>query len=127
MKLDESDPRRSPCIRCSTCEGHPCLINAKADAQTCAVDPALEFPNVTLMPEAHVSRLETDATGRRVTTIHVESHGAALALSADIVVVSAGAINSAALLLRSANDQHPRGLANASDTVAATTWATSTQ
>ena len=37
--------------------------------------------------------------------------------SADIVVVSAGAINSAALLLRSANERHPRGLANSSDVV----------
>ncbi len=117
VKLDESDPRRSPCIRCSTCDGHPCLINAKADAQTCAVDPALEFPNVTLMPEAFVSRLETDASGRRVTKVHVQRHGEQLTLSADIVVVAAGAINSAALLLRSANDRHPRGLANASDTV----------
>src|SRR5439155_3615659 len=66
VKLNESNPRRSLCIRCSTCDGHPCLINAKADAQTCAVDPALEYPNVTLMPEAFVSRLETDASGRRV-------------------------------------------------------------
>src|SRR6185295_15345722 len=37
--------------------------------------------------------------------------------SADVVVVSAGAINSAALLLRSASDRHPRGLANGSDMV----------
>ncbi len=117
VKLDESDPRRSACIRCSTCDGHPCLINAKADAQTCAVDPALEFPNVTLMPEAYVSRLETDASGRRVTQVHVERHGAQHVLSAEMIVVSAGAINSAALLLRSANDRHPHGLANASDTV----------
>jgi choline dehydrogenase-like flavoprotein len=117
VKLDEKDPRRSPCIRCATCDGHPCLINAKADAQTCAVDPALEFPNVTLMPEAYVSRLETDASGRRVTKVQVERHGARQTLSADIVVVSAGAINSAALLLRSTSDKHPRGLANGSDVV----------
>ena len=116
VKLAEGD-RRSPCIRCSTCDGHPCLINAKADAQTCAVDPALEFPNVTLMPEAYVSRLETDATGHRVTQVHVTRHGEQFSLSADFVVVAAGAINSAALLLRSASDRHPRGLANASDTV----------
>jgi choline dehydrogenase-like flavoprotein len=117
VKLNGSDPRRSACIRCSTCDGHPCLINAKADAQTCAVDPALEYSNVTLMPDAYVSRLETDASGRRVTKVHVERQGAALALSADIVVAAAGAINSAALLLRSANSKHPHGLANASDTV----------
>jgi choline dehydrogenase-like flavoprotein len=117
VKLDERDPRRSPCIRCSTCDGHPCLINAKADAQTCAVDPALEYPNVTLMTDAFVSRLETDASGRRVTRVHVDRGGVALTLSADTVVVSAGAINSAALLLRSANSAHPHGLANGSGVV----------
>jgi choline dehydrogenase-like flavoprotein len=119
VKLDERDRHRSACIRCNTCDGFPCLINAKGDAQTCAVDPALEHPNVTLMPEALVTRLETDATGRNVTKVHVSRAGGAdsLALGADLVVVSAGAINSAALLLRSASDRHPRGLANGSDTV----------
>ena len=119
VKLVESDPHHSPCIRCNTCDGHPCLINAKADAQTSAVDPALEFPNVTLMPETLVTRLETDASGRRVTKVHVvRSPGAPPdVLTADFVIVAAGAINSAALLLRSASDKHPHGLANGSDTV----------
>jgi choline dehydrogenase-like flavoprotein len=93
------------------------LINAKADAQTCAVDPALEYPNVTLMPEAFVSRLETDASGKRVTAVQVERHGQTARYSADFVIVAAGAINSAALLLRSANAAHPNGLANRSDVV----------
>jgi choline dehydrogenase-like flavoprotein len=52
-----------------------------------------------------------------VTTVHVERGGVTETYSASIVVVSAGAINSAALLLRSANDRHPRGLANGSDVV----------
>ncbi len=117
VMLDEKNPRKSPCIRCSTCDGHPCLINAKADAQVCCVDPALEYPNVTLMTDALVSRLETGPSGREVTVVHVERNGEKLALSADIVVVSCGAINSAALLLRSANDKHPLGLANGSDVV----------
>jgi choline dehydrogenase-like flavoprotein len=71
------------------------------------------------MPETLVTRLETDGTGRRVTQVHVERPGGtrSQALTADVVVVSAGAINSAALLLRSANDRHPRGLANGSDLV----------
>jgi len=117
VKLNEQDARRSACIRCSTCDGHPCLINAKADAQTCAVDPALEYANVTLMPETMVTRLETDTSGRRVEKVHVERHGRKEILSADVVVVAAGAINSAALLLRSASPRHPRGLANGSDMV----------
>jgi choline dehydrogenase-like flavoprotein len=117
VKLDERNPRRSACIRCNTCDGFPCLINAKADAQTCAIDPALEYPNVTLLPETLVTRLETDVTGASIRWVHVERAGAVHRLSADAVVVSAGAINSAALLLRSAGDHHPHGLANSSGLV----------
>jgi choline dehydrogenase-like flavoprotein len=117
IMLDERNPRRSACIRCATCDGHPCLINAKSDAQVICVDPALEHPNVSLLTGAYVSRLDTDGSGRRVTRVQVERNGARETYSADFVVVSAGAINSAALLLRSAGDLHPRGLANGSDVV----------
>jgi len=117
VMLNEKDPRRSPCIRCSTCDGHPCLVGAKADAQVCCVDPALEYTNVTLMPDTIVTRLETDASGRTVTAVHVLRDGKADRITGDIVVSSAGAINSAALLLRSASDRHPNGLANGSGMV----------
>src|SRR5213594_2054487 len=113
----ERNPRASRCIRCETCDGHPCLVYAKADAQVLCVDPALKHSNVTLLTRAYVSRLETSPSGRDVQRVIVEREGATEAYSADIVVVSAGAINSAALLLRSANDKHPRGLANGSDVV----------
>jgi len=116
IMLAEGD-RRSPCIRCATCDGHPCLVNAKADAQTCAVEPALAHPNVTLLTDARVSRLETDSSGRRVTAVHVEREGRHEVYGGEVVVVSCGAINSAALLLRSASGAHPRGLANGSDVV----------
>jgi choline dehydrogenase-like flavoprotein len=117
VMLNETNPRRSVCIRCSTCDGHPCLINAKADAQVCCVDPALEYPNVTLMTESCVSRLETSPSGRFVRQVHVERRGEKFTVSADLVVVACGAINSAALLLRSVSDQHPHGLANGSGVV----------
>lgn len=117
VMLDEKNARKSPCIRCSTCDGHPCLINAKADAQVCCVDPALERSNVSLLTEAKVTRLITAPSGREVSGVEVERQGATEIYSADIVVVACGAINSAALLLRSANDRHPRGLANSSDLV----------
>jgi len=117
VMLNESDRRRSRCIRCATCDGHPCLVQAKSDAQVICVDPALEYPNATLLTGAYVSRMETSASGREVTKVLVEREGAREIYSADIVVVSAGAINSAALLLRSMSDQHPRGLANGSDVV----------
>jgi choline dehydrogenase-like flavoprotein len=117
VMLDEKNPRASKCIRCETCDGFPCLIYGKSDAQVCAVDPALQHSNVTLMTNAYVERLETDSSGRAVAKVIVKLDGNREELSADIVVSSCGAINSAALLLRSANDKHPRGLANGSDTV----------
>ena len=117
IMLDEKNPRSSRCIRCATCDGHPCLIYAKSDAQVLCVDPALEHPNVSLLTNAYVSRLETGPSGREVTKVVVERNGASEEYSADIVVVSCGAINSAALLLRSANDKHSNGLANSSDVV----------
>jgi len=117
VMLDEANPRKSRCVRCATCDGHPCLVYAKADAQVVCVDPALDHPNVTLLTNAYVSRLETSASGRAVTRVQVERDGRREAYEAGIVVVSCGAINSAALLLRSANDRHPNGLANGSDQV----------
>src|SRR2546425_7043686 len=115
--LDESRPQSSRCIRCNTCDGYPCLVRAKADAQVLAVDPALEYPNVTLLTGAYVERLEASASGREVTKVIVQRGGAREEYKAAIVVVSCGAINSAALLLRSASDRHPQGLANGSGVV----------
>ncbi|TMB13788.1 MAG: GMC family oxidoreductase [Deltaproteobacteria bacterium] len=117
IQIDEKNPNRSPCIRCATCDGFPCLVRAKADAQVLAVDPALEFPNVTLLTNAFVERLETIPSGRAVSKVIVRRNGERDEYSANVVVISAGAINSAALLLRSANEKHPQGLANRSGTV----------
>ena len=117
VRLDEANPRKSACIRCSTCDGFPCLVYAKSDAQTLCVDPALERPNAMLVTRALVQRLETDASGKVVTKVHAERDGAPVVYEGDVVVVSAGAINSAALLLRSSSEAHPRGLANGSDAV----------
>jgi choline dehydrogenase-like flavoprotein len=115
--LNERDARRSPCIRCNTCDGFPCLVDAKADADIVGVRPALTHENVTLVTNMQVSRLETDPNGRQVTTIVARRGQTEHRFSADIVVVAAGAVNSAALLLRSRNDRHPNGLANSSDHV----------
>ncbi len=117
VMIDEANPRTSACVRCGTCDGFPCLVNAKADAQVICVDPAIATGNVTLVTDAYVSKLATDATGKRVTEVHVERRGESLTYRGEVVVVSCGAVNSAALLLRSASDQHPRGLANSSDMV----------
>jgi len=118
--LDEENGKptyRSACVRCSAFDGFPCLVNGKADAQVICVEPALQHPNVRLVTRAYVRRLETSPSGREVTKVHVERDGAREEYTAGIVVVACGAVNSAALLLRSANDTYPRGLANSSDVV----------
>jgi choline dehydrogenase-like flavoprotein len=113
VMLNEDQPRQSRCIRCNTCDGFPCLLFAKADAQVLGIDQALGYPNVHLMTNAMVERLETSASGREVTGVLVNGER----YSAHLVVVACGAINSAVLLLRSANDRHPDGLANGSGVV----------
>src|SRR5207249_11561220 len=111
------NPQASRCIRCETCDGFPCLVYGKSDAQVCAIDPALQHSNVTLLTDSYVELLETDASGRQVSKVVVKHNGAREEYSGDFVVSSCGAINSAALLLRSASDKHPNGLANSSDVV----------
>jgi choline dehydrogenase-like flavoprotein len=115
--LDEADRPRSTCIRCTWCDGYPCMVHAKSDAETIAVRPLLMAPNATLLVEAEVVRLNTDDSGRTVTGVVAWRSGVEEVYEADIVVVSAGASNSAKLLLNSASDRHPHGLANGSDQV----------
>src|SRR6478609_6208851 len=115
--LNETDPAYSKCIRCATCDGFPCLVHAKSDAEIIAVRPALEHSNVTLLRNAHVLRLHTDDAGRSVTSVVARVGGETERFHGDVVVVSAGAANSAKLLLSSANHTHPNGLANGSDQV----------
>ncbi len=117
IDLDESDPERGRCVRCDRFDGFPCLTDGKADAHVRCVRPALEHPTVELRRHARVVRLETDASGRSVTQVVVDRRGEEERYRADVVVVSCGAANSAALLLRSASDRHPNGLANSSDVV----------
>jgi len=93
------------------------MVEAKADAHVCAVRPALRHENVTLLTNARVERLETDESGNTVTGVIVDRDGVPERYHANVVVVSAGAVNSAALLLRSANEAHTQGLANSSGVV----------
>jgi choline dehydrogenase-like flavoprotein len=106
------------CIRCKTCDGFPCKVHAKSDADLRCVRPALENnTGITLWTRAYVRRLLTDSTGRSITGVEVEKDGQVTTVSASRYIVSCGAVNSALLLLRSANSQHPNGLANASGLV----------
>ena len=117
--LDERDGRPTPtsiCIRCDAFDGFPCLLNGKADAQVVCVDPMLQrYPNVTLLTGAYVQKLRTNAAGTAIEAVEVVRHGQRESYAAHLVVVACGALSSALLLLRSANERHPRGLANRSD------------
>lgn len=117
IMLNEKNRELSRCIKCDTCDGYPCLVHAKADAEVVCVRPAMEHSNVTMITNAHIKRLNTNSSGNEVKEVVVSCEGEEQIYSGDIVVVSCGAANSARLLLMSANDKHPRGLANGSDQV----------
>ncbi|HEX5287270.1 MAG TPA: GMC family oxidoreductase [Streptosporangiaceae bacterium] len=117
IQLDEARRPASACIRCATCDGFPCLVHAKSDAEVIAIRPLLDSPNVTLLTGAEVLRLETSPSGREVTGVVVSRAGHEETYAGDIVVVCAGAANTARILLRSAADRHPQGLANGSGQV----------
>ena len=114
VDMNETDPEGGKCVRCDRFDGFPCLTDGKADAHVCCVRPALRHDNVTLVRHAKVERLETDGAGSSVSAVVTED---GTRYSGDVVVVSCGATNSAALLLRSANEKHPGGLANSSEVV----------
>ena len=117
IRLLESNMPYSACVRCMNCDGFPCAVHGKSDAEVFGVRPALEHDNVELRTNAKAVKLETNDAGTEVTGVVVERDGEPETLSADLVVVSCGAANSAKLLLLSPSDRHPNGLANGSDQV----------
>lgn len=111
------DGRGSSPVTLSLFDGFPDPTGTKADAQVCAVEPALRHDNVTLMKDALAERLVTDASGREVVALEVrrrlpDGSEATERIEGDVFVVACGAIESAALLLRSRSDAHPNGLGN---------------
>jgi choline dehydrogenase-like flavoprotein len=117
VRLNELSMVSSICVRCQNCDGFPCVVHGKSDAEVLGVRPALEHPNVTLLTGARAVKLETSDAGTAVTGVVVERDGETERFAADVVVAACGAANTAALLLSSASDRHPNGLANGSDQV----------
>jgi choline dehydrogenase-like flavoprotein len=140
LKRDEANPEASKCIRCDSCDGYPCLVHAKSDADINCIRQILHLPNVTLMTSSRVIRLIANSTGTAVVSVEVEHTGrqthrgapgvdpsqepgavtpesGIARYEAGLFCLCAGAINSAVVLLASADDKHPRGLANRSDQV----------
>ena len=120
LKRNEANPLASRCVRCDTCDGYPCLVHAKSDADINCIRQIMHWPNVTLMTNSRVTRLLTNSTGTAVTEVEVvhsgENKGTAT-YRAGLFALCAGAINSAVVLLASASDKHPNGLANRSGQV----------
>jgi choline dehydrogenase-like flavoprotein len=117
VRLNEANMPYSACVRCANCDGFVCAVHGKSDAEVLGVRPALEHPNVTLVTNAHVTRLGTNGGGRTVTEVLFEHGASTESVTADIVVLACGAANTAKLLLLSHNEKHPDGLANGSDQV----------
>ena len=129
LKRNDADPVASKCIRCDTCDGYPCLLHAKSDADINCIRQIMHLPNVTLMTNSRVTKLITNDSGTAVTAVEVMHSGtgkhappasnrsSTATYAAGLFALCAGAVNSAVVLLASANDKHPAGLANSSDQV----------
>jgi choline dehydrogenase-like flavoprotein len=105
------------CVRCKTCDSFPCLVDAKGDADVCGIRPALEADNVKLLTNTKVENLQTDPSGHRLSRVIATHKGRRIEILASKFVLAAGALHTAQLLLTSANDAHPDGLANRSGVV----------
>ena len=115
VKLNEADKEKSECIRCNTCDGFPCMLHAKSDADINCVRPATaNNSNITLLTGAKVVKLNTNPDGNAIISAVVDTGDGIQQFSADIFILSAGAINSAAIVLQSANAANVNGIANSS-------------
>ena len=113
--LDADTPEKR--ALCATSDGAPNEAGLKSDAEKIAINPALDSGNTTLMPDTKVIRLIPGPDGRTIAAALAERGGRVVRIEADKFILAAGAVNSAALLLRSATPEHPRGLANSSGLV----------
>lgn len=105
------------CVLCATCDGYPCLVDGKGDADLSVLRPALRSSTVRLLTRATVTKVETEADGATVSALQLHRDGRSHRVIAERYVIAGGAVNSAALLLRSRNAAHPNGIANGSDQV----------
>ncbi len=100
LKRNSADTLESKCIRCDTCDGYPCLVHAKSDSDINCIRQIMHLPNVTLLTEAKVTKIVTNATGTAVTSVEVQHNGPAnvppelATYFGDIIAVCCGAINS---------------------------------
>jgi choline dehydrogenase-like flavoprotein len=117
VKLPQDYTKTETPVLLENFDGFPDPTDSKADGQVSALRPALKNRNVTLMANAYVEKLITDESGDKVVGATVIVNGEKIKFTGDLFVVACGAVNTAALFLRSANESHPTGLANSSDQV----------
>jgi choline dehydrogenase-like flavoprotein len=115
MAIDRREGGR--CILCRTCDSFPCLLDAKGDAEVSALRPALMSPTVRLLTRANVTRVGTTGDGSQITHLEVRRDSRPAVVKAAKYVIAAGAVNTAALLLRSGAESASTGLANSSGQV----------
>ena len=108
---------RPACVRCQHCVGFACPVDAKNGTQNTMITRALDSGNCTLRTETVVSRLMTDDGGRIRGVTIVDDEGGSINVSADVVVLSCGAVETARLLLNSKTKQEPQGIGNNHDQV----------
>ncbi|MBK1824992.1 GMC oxidoreductase [Burkholderia orbicola] len=106
--------RERPCVLCSTCDGYPCLVDAKGDAEVSVLRPLVGSGGARLMVRTRIDRLVMSADGTRIEEALGVRDGQPVRIRAKRFVLACGAVNSAALLLRSADHAHPEGIGNRS-------------
>jgi len=119
----DSEPQvEDICTRISKQGLHPAYLpigignEGRTDAEDTGISPTIKaYDNVTLKTKAKVLCLHTNPSGKEVKAVEAKIGEQSYLFKADIIVLSCGAINSAAILLRSANEKHPKGLGNSSD------------
>jgi choline dehydrogenase-like flavoprotein len=108
---------RGPCMRCRWCCGFACEVDAKNGSQNTVIPTALATGNCELRTQSTVKEILTDDRGRARGVSYFDANGHLQEQSADIVVVSACATESARLLLNSKSRLFPNGLGNRNDQV----------
>lgn len=105
---------RPACINCGFCMGFGCEVNAKSSTLAAMIPQAEASGNCEIRPECAVFRIGTDARGRVDEVLYYDPDGNERAQKAKAVIVSANGAETARLLLHSASDAWPDGLANSS-------------
>ena len=117
--LVNSIPRqgRAGCAHCQHCVGFACPVNAKNGTQNTLIPRALASGRCILETGATAERIDTDGTGHVVGVTFRDAAGQRRTVRSEVVVCSAGAIETARLLLNSRSTTHPAGLGNSEDQV----------